>query len=113
MKAIRVHKFGGPGVMHLEDVPNLTAGAGQVVVRINAVGVNPVDTYIRSGVYAVKPSLPYTPGVDAAGIVESVGEGVTRVEMGQSVYVAGTISGAYAQQALCTESQVHPLPSNL
>ncbi|HSB10979.1 MAG TPA: NADPH:quinone reductase [Blastocatellia bacterium] len=113
MKAIRVHEFGGPEVMKLEETPDLTAGAGQVVVRVHAVGVNPVDTYIRSGLYAVKPSLPYTPGMDAAGVVESKGEGVTRVRAGHSVYVAGTLSGAYAQQALCDQSQVHPLPSNM
>jgi NADPH:quinone reductase len=113
MKAIRVHKFGGPHVMKLEEVPNPTPAAGQVVVRINAVGVNPVDTYIRAGLHAVKPSLPYTPGADAAGVVEAIGEGVTRVTKGQSVYVAGTISGAYAQQALCAHSQVHSLPAQL
>lgn len=113
MKAIRVHAFGGPEVMKLEEVPDLTPDAGQVVVRVNAVGVNPVDTYIRSGLYAVKPTLPYTPGADAAGIIEAIGAGVKRVTTGQSVYVAGTMSGAYAQQSLCSESQVHPLPANL
>ncbi|MEK6322580.1 MAG: NADPH:quinone reductase [Acidobacteriota bacterium] len=113
MKAIRVHEFGGPEVMQLEDVPDLTPSAGQVVVRVNAVGVNPVDTYIRAGLYAVRPSLPYTPGMDGAGVVESIGEGVTRVAPGDSVYVAGTISGAYAQQALCDQLQVHRLPSHL
>jgi NADPH:quinone reductase len=113
MKAIRVHEFGGPYVMKLEEVPNPTPAAGQVVVRVNAVGVNPVDTYIRAGLHAVKPSLPYTPGADAAGVVEAIGEGVTRVKKGQSVYVAGTISGAYAQQALCAQSQVHSLPAQL
>jgi len=99
--------------MKLEEVEDPVAGASQVVVRINAVGVNPVDTYIRSGAYAAKPPLPYTPGSDAAGVVESVGEGVTRVRPGHSVYVAGTISGAYAQQALCDQSQVQRLPSHL
>jgi len=113
MKSIRVHAFGGPEVMKLEEVSDLIAGAGQVVVRVHAVGVNPVDTYIRSGAYAVKPSLPYTPGTDAAGVVESIGDGVTLVEAGDSVYVAGTISGAYAQEALCAESQVHRLPSHV
>jgi len=110
MKAIRIHESGGPEVMKLEDVPNLTAGPGQVVVKVRAIGVNPVDTYIRAGLHAVKPTLPYTPGSDAAGIVESIGEGVTRVTAGDSVYVAGTISGAYAQECLCAESQVHHLP---
>jgi NADPH2:quinone reductase len=113
MKAVRIHEFGGPEVMQLEDVPDLAAGRGQVVVRVQAIGVNPVDTYIRAGLHAVKPTLPYTPGADAAGVVESIGEGVTRLSAGDSVYVAGTISGAYAQQSLCNESQVHRLPSHI
>lgn len=113
MKAIRVHEFGGPEVMKLEDVPELVAGRGQVVVRVHAAGVNPVDTYIRSGMYATKPPLPYTPGMDAAGGVESVGEGVTRVAIGARVYCAGTISGAYAERTLCDEAQVHPLPERI
>jgi NADPH2:quinone reductase len=113
MKAIRVHEFGGPEVMQLENVPDLTAGPGQVVVLVRAIGVNPVDTYIRAGLHAVKPPLPYTPGTDAAGVVESIGEGVTSVAPGESVYVAGTISGSYAGQALCSESQVHRLPPHL
>ena len=61
MKAIRVHEFGGPEVMWLEEVPDPTAGPEEVVIRIHAIGVNPVDTYIRSGTYATKPALPYTP----------------------------------------------------
>ncbi|MGD0322457.1 MAG: NADPH:quinone reductase [Terriglobia bacterium] len=112
MKAIRVHEFGGPEVMKLEEVPNLTPGPGQVVVSVKAVGVNPVDTYIRSGAYAAKPPLPYTPGLDAAGTVEAVGERES-VEVGERVYVAGTLSGAYAEQALCDASQVHRLPERV
>jgi len=110
MKAIRVHGFGNPEVMWLEKVPELQSGAGQVVVRVKAAGVNPVDTYIRSGMYGRKPTLPYTPGFDGAGIVESISQGVTRVAVGDRVYIAGTISGSYAEQTLCNESQVHPLP---
>jgi NADPH2:quinone reductase len=113
MKAIRVNKFGGPEVLQLEDVPDLVAGPGQVLVQIRAIGINPVDTYIRSGLHAVKPQIPYTPGSDAAGVIESTGEHVTRVKRGDSVYVAGTLSGTYAQQCLCTESQVHPLPPHV
>ena len=113
MRAIRVNEFGGPEVMQLEDVQDLNAGPGQVVVRIRAIGVNPVDTYIRAGLHAVKPSLPWTPGSDAAGVVDSIGEGVTKVAQADRVYVAGTISGSYADQALCNESQVHRLPSHL
>ena len=111
MKAICVHEFGGPEVMKLEEVPDLTAGPGQVVVSVKAVGVNPVDTYIRSGGYAVKPPLPFTPGLDAAGTVAAVGEGVESVEVGERVYVGGTLRGAYAEQTLCDAAQVHPLPA--
>ena len=113
MKAIRVHEFGGPEVMKLEEAPDLTAGPGQVVVNLKAVGVNPVDTYIRSGGYALKPSLPYTPGMDAAGTVLAVGEGVDNVTVGERVYVGGTLRGAYAEQALCEAAQVHPLPARV
>jgi NADPH2:quinone reductase len=110
MKAIRVHEAGGPEVLKLEEVPDLKPGPGQVVVRVKAAGVNPVDTYIRSGMYARKPPLPYTPGMDAAGDVEAVGEGVTRVAVGDRVYISGTLTGAYAEQTLCDQSQAHPLP---
>ena len=85
MKAIRVHGFGGPDVMKYEEVPDLVPGPGQVVVRVRAVGVNPVETYIRSGAYAAKPNLPYTPGMDAAGVIEAIGSEVTSVTEGQSV----------------------------
>ncbi len=76
MKAIRVHEFGGPEVMQVEAVADPQAGAGQVVVRVVAAGVNPVDAYIRSGMHAQRPALPYTPGIDGSGIVVAVGEGV-------------------------------------
>lgn len=113
MKAIRVREFGNPEVMRLEDAPDPRPGPGQVVLRVKAAGVNPVDTYLRSGGYAIKPALPYTPGSDAAGIVESVGEAVAGVAAGARVYASGTLSGAYAEQALCDERQVHPLPGNV
>ena len=92
MKAIRVHQFGGPEQLKLEDVPDLRPGSGQVVVKVHAIGVNPFDTYIRSGSYAIKPQLPYTPGADAAGVIASVGSDVKRVKVGDRVYVAGTAS---------------------
>ena len=113
MKAIRVHEFGPPEVMKLEEVADLRPGPGQVLVRIKAAGVNPVDSYVRSGLYARKPVLPYTPGADAAGVVESVGEGVTRLAAGVRVFISGTVSGAYAEKALCEESQIHPLPDKV
>lgn len=113
MKAIRVHEFGGPEVLKLEDVPDLQAGAGQVVVRVKAAGVNPYDTYMRQGTYAIKPPLPYTPGSDAAGTVDSVGANVTGFAAGDRVYVAGTLTGAYAEQTLAEAWQVHPLPPSV
>jgi NADPH2:quinone reductase len=110
MKAIRVHEFGGPEVLRLEETPTPEPAAGQVLVRVKATGVNPYDTYMRSGTYAIKPPLPYTPGSDAAGTVESIGAGVTKVRSGDRVYTANTVSGAYAEYAVALESQVHPLP---
>lgn len=113
MKAILVHQFGGPEVLKLEDVPTPRPASGQVLVRIHAAGVNPYDTYMRGGTYAIKPPLPYTPGSDGAGVVEAVGEGVDKVKKGDRVYVARTVSGAYAEYALTLESQVHPLPDKI
>ncbi len=113
MKAIRIHEFGGPEVLKLQDVPDLQAGAGQVLVRVKAAGVNPYDTYMRQGTYTIKPPLPYTPGSDAAGIVDSVGEGAAGFAPGERVYVAGTLTGAYAQQTLAEAWQVHRLPPNV
>src|SRR2546423_12879509 len=113
MKAIRVQEFGGPEVLRLEDVPDPHPGGGQVLVRVRAVGVNPVDTYIRAGAHAVRPQLPFTPGLDAAGTVETVGEGVARVSAGDRGYTSGRLSGTYAELALCGEAQVHRFPSRV
>ena len=110
MRAIRVHAFGGPEQLRLETVEDPRPAAGQVVVKVAAAGVNPVDTYIRGGGHAVKPALPYTPGGDAAGEVVEIGPGVEKVAVGDRVYVAGSLSGTYAELTLCAESQVHPLP---
>src|ERR1022692_3540708 len=113
MKAIRVHEFGGPEVMKLEDVPDLQPGPSQVVVRIHAAGVNPVEAYVRSGSYPQKPTLPYTPGTDAGGVVMAVGSGVKGVKAGDRVYTSGPNSGTYAEQVLCGEAQVHRLPDTV
>src|SRR5437773_1738951 len=112
MKAIRVSEYGGPSVLKLEEVSTPQPGQGQVLVRNHAAGVNPVDTYLRSNTDNRGPKLPYTPGSDAAGVIEAVGSGVTSVKAGDRVYVGGSLSGAYAELALCTETQVHALPSN-
>lgn len=114
MQAIRVHQTGGPEELKLETVPNPVAGQGQLVVRLVAAGVNPVDTYIRSGKNNYAPrNLPYTPGIDAAGVVESVGPDVHKFKSGDRVYVGGSLSGTYAQKALCIESQLHALPDKV
>ena len=101
--------------MKLEEVANPSPGPGQVLLRVKAVGVNPVEVYIRSGMYARRPTLPYTPGTDVAGVIEGVGPGVTRVNKSDRVYGHGVAPGhgGYAQLTVCEESQVHPLPDNV
>jgi NADPH:quinone reductase len=131
MRAVRVHSFGGPEVLQLEEVPDLRPpGVGEVLVRLRAAGVNPVEAYVRSGQYAAVPPLPYTPGGDGAGVIEatgpvahaatlrepgSAGAAVTapapRPSVGDRVYTLGSLTGTYAETALCTVDQVHPLPA--
>jgi NADPH2:quinone reductase len=118
MRAIVVREFGAPDVMQVENVPDLTPSPSQVLVRVRSVGVNPVDTYIRSGVYAAKPPLPYTPGGDGAGEVLAVGSDVTGFKPGDRVYIAndnlGTPrTGLCAEQALCAPTQLHRLPDHV
>lgn len=112
MKAIRVEQFGGPEVLQLMDIPEPQAGPGQIVVAVRAIGVNPVDTYIRSGTYGLMEQPPYTPGGDAAGEVKAIGEGVTDFRVGDRVYVWCGTGGAYAEQILCEQNQVFALPQN-
>jgi NADPH2:quinone reductase len=112
VKAIRVHQFGGPEVLRLEEVPTPRPAAGQVLVRIHAVGVNPVETYQRSGSNpALK--LPWTPGMDAAGVVEAIGPEVQAVKAEDRVYTSDTLTGSYAGFALCETKSVHRLPANI
>jgi NADPH2:quinone reductase len=113
MKAIRVHEFGPPDVMKLEEVADPKPGPLEVLVRVHAAGVNPVETYVRSGTYANKPALPYTPGSDASGVVVAAGEEIGRFRVGDRVYTAGTLSGSYAQLALARVNQIYPLPENV
>lgn len=114
MKAIRVHEFGGPGNMRIEEIADPKPGPQQLVIAVKAAGVNPIDTYIRSGTYAKKkPALPYTPGFDAAGIVESVGPDVRQFKPGDPVYINGNITGAYAEKTLCDGENVFALPEHV
>ena len=112
MKAIRVEEFGEPDVMRLVERPDLEIAGKQILVRIHAAGVNPVDTYIRAGTYARRPQLPYTPGSDGAGVVAAVGMGVDTFKVGERVFLSGSISGTYAELAICEPEQVHALPES-
>jgi NADPH:quinone reductase len=113
MKAVLVHEFGGPDRLRVEVVADPHAGPGQVVVTCHAAGVNPVDTYIRAGMHAVRPPLPYTPGYDGAGVVAEIGEGVSRWSIGDRVFLAGSVSGTYADLVLCEQTHLHPLPDRV
>lgn len=113
MKAIVVREYGKPEVMQVEDVPTPQASGNQVLVRIEAAGVNPVDTYLRTGIHAHAPKLPYTPGKDAAGVVESVGGDVSKFKPGDRVYTADSLTGTYAEYSLCGEAQLGRLPDNV
>lgn len=113
MKAIVVHEFGAPEVMKLEEIVKPSPGPGQLLVQIRAAGVNPADTYMRSGSYARKPALPYTPGVDGAGVVEAVGTGVTGWMSGDRVYLAGSITGTSAEYATAAATNAYRLPEKI
>ncbi|XP_075688959.1 quinone oxidoreductase [Rhinoderma darwinii] len=114
MRAIRVSEFGKPEVLKfLTDVPVPTPGEKQVLIRVHACGINPVDTYIRAGVYARKPNLPYTPGSDISGVVEDVGRHVTSFKKGDRVFTTNTITGGYAEFTVASEETVYQLPEKL
>ncbi|MBE3590597.1 MAG: NADPH:quinone reductase [Firmicutes bacterium] len=117
MKAIRVAEFGGPEVLRLETVPEPRPGPGQVCVRLRAAGVNPVETYIRSGQYGRLPQPPYVPGFDGAGVVVEVGEGTRRFAPGDRVYVASLRlpqgAATYAEETVVDEGEVWPLPEGI
>lgn len=115
MNAIRVGKFGGVEVLEASRVPVLTiTDQNQILVKIHAAGVNPVDTYIRSGTYARKPALPYTPGLDGAGVIAGVSDDLKdKFKIGQRVYVAGSSTGTYAEYALAQAHQVWSLPDHI
>ena len=112
MQAIRIHAFGGPEVLTTETIDDPVPGPGEIRIRVHAIGVNPVETYVRAGAYGPR-AFPFTPGTDCAGVVELVGPGVANHSPGQRVYTAGTVSGAYADTVIATSAQVHPLPDNL
>ena len=117
MRAIVVRQFGGPEVLRLEELPDPKPGPSDIVVRVRAAGVNPVDTYIRTGAHAVKPALPYVPGSDGAGEIESVGPDVKELGVGDRVYIAAFDrtgrTGTYAERTICSSAQAHRLPARV
>ncbi|XP_039694538.1 quinone oxidoreductase isoform X2 [Pteropus medius] len=114
MRAIRVFEIGGPEVLKFQsDVAVPIPKDHQVLIKVYACGVNPVDTYIRSGTYGRKPHLPYTPGFDVAGVIEAVGDNVTAFKKGERVFTTGTISGGYAEYAVVADDNVYTLPEKL
>ena len=113
MQAIRVRQFGPPEVMLLENVPEPQPGPGQVLVRVQAAGVNPVDAYLHTGLYRPDLPLPYTPGIDGAGTIEALGADVHALLPGQRVYLTWSVTGTYAEKTLCAAAHVFPLPEQI
>lgn len=113
MKAIVVREFGAPDVLKLEETADLEPDERQILVKIEAAGINPVDTYIRTGTHAQKPALPYTPGKDAAGTVEKTGASISKFKSGDRVLTTGSVTGTYGEFCLCEETQLIKLPENV
>lgn len=114
MRASRVANFGGPEVVvEQPDVPIPVPSPTEVLIRVKAAGINPVETYIRSGSFPGLPALPYTPGTDCAGVVENVGASVTKVKSGDKVWTHQAISGSYAEFSTALEEAVFILPEEL
>lgn len=115
MRAVRIEEFGGPEVLVPVEVPDPVAGPGEVLLRIAAAGVNRADALIRSGLYHRAGRPPLIPGVEAAGVVAAVGEGVTGLEVGQRVMALDGINapGFYAELAAVRATQVTALPDGV
>ncbi|MEM6253563.1 MAG: NADPH:quinone reductase [Cyanobacteria bacterium P01_D01_bin.156] len=113
MKAIRVNAFGSPNVLELAEVADPSPAAGQVVIRVHAAGVSPLDTYVREQSHsAPTPSLPYVPGFEAAGTITAIGQGVTQFKVGDRVYT-NVFMGAYAELLVQEATAVYPLPNSI
>lgn len=117
MKAIQAHSFGDSNVLQLDTIDDPAPGTGQLVIDIKAIGVNPADTYMRGGAYAIVPDLPYIPGGDAAGIVSAVGENVSTFATGDRVYTGTSMgfsmTGCYAEKVVRSAANIIKLPENV
>lgn len=117
MRAIRAHKFGGSDVLQLDEISDPNAGPDEVIIDMRAAGVNPADTYMRNGTYAIVPELPYIPGGDAGGIISEVGSDVKNFKIGDRVFVGTALSFAlqdcYAEKIKRKAAEVLPLPENV
>jgi len=117
MKAIRAHSFGGPEVLQLDEIDDPVPGPGEVVIDVKAAGINPADTYMRGGAYAIKPALPYIPGGDAGGVVSALGEGVDKHGVGDRVYTGTALgfdmTGCYAEKVVRDADNVVALPESV
>ncbi|HLB47607.1 MAG TPA: alcohol dehydrogenase catalytic domain-containing protein [Anaerolineales bacterium] len=113
MQAVRFHEYGGPEVLVLEQAPRPQPQADHVLMRVLAAGVNPADGGMRAGFYKefMPLPMPWTPGLEGAGIVEAVGENVTTFQPGQSVF--GFVTGGYAEYAVAAASELQPKPAHL
>src|SRR5207253_5167598 len=117
MKAIVVHEYGGPEVLKYENVPRPEPKDDQILVRVIAAGVNPVDGMIRSGMFAKyeKAAFPMIPGSDIAGVVEKAGGKITKFKVGDPVYayVSLTNGGGYAEYTVAAQAEAAPKPKSL
>lgn len=113
MKAVQVHTFGDPEKLQICELDIPEPGSEEVLVQVEAIGVNPVDAYIRAGNYPVLPQLPFVPGKDVGGRVVKVGTAVKKWKEGDRVYSAGTLTGGYAEWSVCHQSQIFSLPHNV
>lgn len=117
VKTIRINQFGTSENLVVEQAELHTPAENEVLINLYAAGVNPSDVYTSTGTYAIKPNLPYTPGLDGAGIVEKIGEHVTNVKVGDRVFIASLpnakATGTLAQQIVCEGRFVHPIPQHI
>ncbi len=112
MKAMRIHQHGPVEQLQLEPLAEFKPGPGEVLIQLHAAGVNPVDHYTCAGINGYSAHMPFTPGRDGAGIISALGAHDTHFKEGDRVYCAGTLTGSFAQYALCDLDQVFPLPDN-